>query len=1049
LVPDWENPSLLERNRLRPRAWFIPQADAAGAKQGLETGASPMVQPLDGQWKFCLAAAPAEAPEAFFSEQFDDAAWSEMPVPAHWQLHGYGKPHYTNVVYPFPVDPPYVPTENPTGCYRRTFELLADRSAHPVTILRFEGVDSAFHVWVNGREAGFSKGSRLAAEFDVSDLVRAGTNLVAVRVYQWSDGTYLEDQDQWWLSGIFRSVSLIHRPGLHVSDFRVRTAFDAAYRDASLAVRVKLACPAGASGAVEALLEDASGAPVWDAPLCGEARSSGSGEATIDLRASVSAPLHWTAETPHLYTLTLTLRDGSGAIAEAIATRIGFRAVEVLDGRLCVNGKPILVRGVNRHDYHPDHGRAVPLETMRDDVLLMKRFNINAVRTSHYPNDPRFYELCDRYGLYVIAEADVETHGFLPAGDWNRLSEDPAWTAAFVDRMARTYEREKNHPCVLLWSLGNESGCGRNQRAMAAWLRAADPAALIHYEGDQLAEIADVYSRMYASVEECIAIGEGTAHETISGFRPRPHDYLPKPFIQCEYAHAMGNGPGGLQEYQDAFERYPRLAGGLVWEWFDHGLRQRLADGTEWFAYGGDFGDEPNDGNFVIDGLLFPDRTPLPSLLEFKKVIQPVQAEWSDAEAGVVRLFNRYDFIPLDAAGLALRWTLEADGEVLQSGSLATPPAPARGAGEVRIPFVPPAALEPGAEVWLTLSFVLEKSAAWADTGHEVAWVQLCVPRIEAPAVSKPQRAVHSAPLRVEESSREIRVIGAGSEWTFDRVQGRVASWTHAGRPLIVPGGGPRLNFWRATTDNDRGLNWATGTSSERIWRAAGLHALQHRTQTVSLEPGGEEGAVTVRVFSRIGPPSHLRSFACEYLYTSTAEGASMVSVHGIPHGTGWPQVLPRIGLEMRLPLDLQQVEWFGPGPGESYADSCAASRVGRWRMTLGELFTPYIFPQENGNRHDVRRVSFNDAADPGWGLRVIGQPRLDFSAHRFTAGDLDRARHLHELTSRPFITLNLDLAQHGLGSASCGPDVLAPYQLACSEFKFSILLAPVTPQQV
>ncbi|MEC0208818.1 glycoside hydrolase family 2 TIM barrel-domain containing protein, partial [Paenibacillus ehimensis] len=658
---DWQNLNVLERNRLPARASFIPYG-AADAALTYDRGSSDRFMLLNGEWAFHYAARPEEAPASFYMPEFDDSGWDRLAVPSHWQLHGYGAPHYTDLYYPFPVRPPEVPADNPTGTYRRTFTLPESWLSRNV-FLRFQGVDSAFHVWLNGSYVGYSQGSRLPSEFAIAPFVREGENVLAVQVYQWSDGSYLEDQDMWWLSGIFRDVALVAQPKTYIRDYTVVADLDEDGRNGLLDVRVKLAKERTMTGNVvlEWRLTDGEQGTEAASGVCPvDGWSEGGDEAAAHFRAQLSGVRPWTAETPVLYDLLLTLKTADGETLEVVPTRVGFRRVEVQGGRLLVNGKPIRLRGVNRHDHHPERGRAVTLETMERDVVLMKRHNINAVRTAHYPNDPRFYDLCDRYGLYVMDETDLETHGFELVGDADRLSNDPAWEKAYVERMQRMVGRDKNHPSILFWSLGNESGFGCNHEAMAAWCRSADPTRLIHYEGDREAKVCDVFSTMYSTVEKMIGFGQRDNEE--------------EPHVLCEYAHAMGNGPGGLLEYEEAFRNYPRLAGGFVWEWIDHGLSRRTADGRTYYAYGGDYGDEPNNGNFVIDGLVMPDRTPSPGLLEYKKIIEPVTAEAFDAGQGTVTIRNRYDF--RDLSHLQLVWTVSADGASLVSGCAPLPDVP-------------------------------------------------------------------------------------------------------------------------------------------------------------------------------------------------------------------------------------------------------------------------------------------------------------------------------------------------------------------------------------
>ena len=637
---------------------------------------------LSGSWRFRLSPRAGTDP-GFADPGFDDAGWASLPVPSHWQLHGYGAPAYTNVVYPFPVDPPHVPTENPTGDYRVGFRLPEGWDAER-TVLRFEGADSSLQVWLNGRELGSSTGSRLPVEFDATAALAAGgpDHLLAARVRQWSAASYLEDQDMWWLSGIFREVRLLARPAGAIGDWFVHAGYD--HRTGAGTLRVDADVPARLS--VPELGVDAA-----------------AGE-TVQLPAVEP----WSAESPRLYDGQLA---GDG---ERVALRIGFRTVAVEDGVLTVNGRPVLFRGVNRHEFHPDLGRAVPEEVMLADVLLMKRHNLNAVRTSHYPPHPRFLELCDAYGLYVVDECDLETHGFEPVGWRGNPADDPRWRDALVDRMRRTVERDKNRPSVVMWSLGNECGTGRNLAAMAAWARERDPSRPLHYEGDRSCADVDVYSRMYPTHDEVDRIGrrqEPPLDDPGLDARRRA-----MPFVLCEYGHAMGNGPGGLWEYQELFEGHPRCAGGFVWEWIDHGLRTRTADGAELFAYGGDFGEPLHDGNFVADGLLFPDRTPSPGLAELKKVVEPVRIT-GDPDGGI-RVTNLHEV--LDLSHLTFEWSLEAEGVAVASGQLEVPKV---GPGEAAT-IAPPALPPTDGESWVTVRAVLATDQPWAEAGHEVAWGQ-------------------------------------------------------------------------------------------------------------------------------------------------------------------------------------------------------------------------------------------------------------------------------------------------------------------------------------
>jgi beta-galactosidase len=943
--------------RLRPRARF------ASDVPGLE---------LDGDWRFRLASGLADTQRGFERPEFEDSGWDRLAVPSMWQLSGYGSPAYLNIAYPFPIDPPHVPDANPTGEYRRAFDLPEDFPADRA-VLRFEGVDSCFAVWLNGVRLGESTGSRLPAEFDAAGALQPGRNVLAVRVHQWSAASYLEDQDMWWMSGIFRSVRLVAR-GLE--DYFVHADYDHVTGEGTL--RIETSQPAVLS-IPELDLVDVDPAGPHTFPHVEP----------------------WSDDHPRLYAGELTVSGAAGV--ERVPVRIGFRRVALEDGRIVVNGTPVLFRGVNRHEWHPRTGRTLTRETMLEDVLLMKRHNVNAVRTSHYPPHPDFLDLCDEYGLWVIDECDLETHGFELVGWAGNPSADPAWREAFLDRAVRMVERDKNHPSIVFWSLGNESGRGENLAAMAAWIRERDDSRLIHYEGDfEGAGYVDVYSRMYAGFDLVRAIGEGTEPPTADPADDAHRRSLP--FLQCEYAHAMGTGPGGLREYQDLFEAYPRLAGGFVWEWIDHGIEQQDENGTTYYAYGGDFGEELHDGNFVADGLVFPDRTPSPGLLDFKKVVEPVRAV-IDVPHNAITIDNLHH--SRDTGYLRWLWTLEADGEELARGEIGVEAVAA--GGSRTFPWTPDLAAavgEPadvaGGERWLTVSGVLAAEEKWAAAGHEITWAQARIGEVEdergaastSPAAQSAE-AVRRGDARIE--------LGAAE---FDARTG----------VLLRVGGidvdGPRLDLWRAPIDNEvRGFV----TQLEKEWHAAGVHRMHHRT--LSVETAGGELAVRTRVAAAAV------DFGMDVRYRWTAGGAGdgvlWLDVDVQPYGT-WPCALPRLGVGMTLPGEYEHVEWFGLGPGEAYRDTGAAARVGRYRATVAEMQTPYVRPQENGNRRAVRWARLTDASGD-YGLAILAAPTIDLTAKPWSTAALDAADHRNELRPDGRIHLNLDHAHQGIGSAACG----------------------------
>jgi len=752
----------------------------------------------------------------------------------------------------------------------------------------------------------------------------------------------------WWLSGIFRDVTLLARPAGGIDDYWLRADYD--HTSGHGLLRVETAAPARLSVPELGIIDRPVEEPI---------------------EAGVVAP--WSAESPRLYDGTLATDT------ERVPLRIGFRTVAITDGQITVNGRSILFRGVNRHEFHPEHGRAVPYETARADVLLMKQHNINAVRTSHYPPHPGFLVLCDELGLWVIDECDLETHGFSAVGWERNPTSDPQWRAACLDRMTRMVERDKNRPSVIMWSLGNEAHTGKNLAEMANWVHRRDPTRPVHYEGDSACEYVDVHSRMYASHAEVEQIGRAGG----------------MPFVHCEYAHAMGNGPGGLLEYRELFERYPNCHGGFVWEWIDHGIARRDAQGRESFAYGGDFGELIHDGSFVIDGLLFPDRTPSPGLLESAEVMEPVRISQG------LTIENHYDVIGLDH--LTFTWVLEEEGEPRASGVLDVPEvAPGASVG-LPMPQLPATSRE----AWLTVTAALADDKPWAAAGHVVGWGQV---RVSAAAAASEIPDV---------GDTESRTFGAP---VFDPVDGT----------LRMLGGydvaGPRLDLWRAPTENDKPVE-------EKAWRAAGLHRLQHRV--ISVEYAADE--VVVR--SRVAPPAQAFGMFATYRWT-VAPDAVHLHVDVEPDGE-WPCTLPRLGLRMALPAGLDRVTWFGLGPGEAYADSRQAARVGRFSKTVDDLQTPYVVPQENGNRAGVRWATLTGA--DGRGLRIEGSPTFDLTARRWTSEELAAARHAVELVPGALVHVNLDIAQNGLGTESCGPGVLPRYRLHAHPARLRLTFRPVT----
>ena len=1014
-VNDWENPKMLQQQREPAHASLLPYADVQSALSG-ERAASPYFRLLNGRWQFCYLPNPFVVPDHFQSESYPVESWDTLPVPGCWQMLGYGKPNYTNVNYPYPVDPPHVPQDNPVGLYRRSFTLPTAWDGKQV-FLTFEGVDSAYYVWVNGKLAGYSQAPHMPADFNITGLVHAGQNTLAVQVFTWSDGSYLEDQDMWRMSGIIRDVYLWAAPAVHLRDARIRTLLDAAYQDATLEMRLLLKNYAGQSSQgsrVTARLLDTTGDHTVIEHSFHEIDLEAGAELSLEASLPVKAPHLWSAEDPYLYTLLVEVYSPDGTLSEVERFTTGFRQVEIRSQVFLVNGAPVKLQGVNRHETHPDLGHALSYESMVQDVILMKQNNINTVRTSHYPDDPRWLDLCDRYGLYIIDETDLECHGFGTVGDLSQISNDPEWQDAYIDRVSRMVERDKNHPCVIIWSLGNESGYGSNHDAMAAWIRQADPGGRpIHYEGAQYAKMVDIVSQMYPTVEHVIKEGQVTDD--------------PRPYFMCEYAHAMGNGPGNLKEYWQAIRQYPRLMGGCVWEWVDHSVRQKTAEGVEWFAYGGDFDDHPNDGDFCVDGLNFPNRLPYPGLIEYKKILEPVEVQALDLKAGALKIVNRYAFKSL--SHLAGAWKVMAEGVTLAQGQLPKLDIAAGAAMLVNLPYNLPAGK--GA-AWLNMTFYLAEDTLWAKCGFELATAQF-----ELPVGTRTPAQIRLADMPsiiIGRTPQNLTVAGEDYRLVFDVYRGTIASWEYNGVSLMT--GGPQVNIWRAPTDND--------IHAAKQWRSAGFERAKPSVRRVELVKNTPQGLL-VEVDTVLAPYSIRPILACAYRYHIYGSGDVVIETKVTPLDQ-LPD-LPRLGLQMRLPGSLDRFSWYGRGPHENYIDRQESALVGVYSGMVQDQYVPYIYPQEYGNKTDVRWAVVSD--NHGLGLMASALPGqanlLNVSVQQYTTEDLTRAKHTYDLKPCGETILNLDHFQSGLGSNSCGPVPLAKYLYPAVEYSFTVRLRPVS----
>ncbi|MDQ3814105.1 MAG: DUF4981 domain-containing protein [Armatimonadota bacterium] len=1027
----WVAPEIIQINRLPAKATFAPFPDPQSART-LDREQSPWFKSLNGTWDFQLAARPEEVPEDFIQPDFDPAAhgWAKLPVPSNWTMHGFDRPHYTNVQMPFPHEPPCVPEENPTGLYRTRFDLPAEWNGRRI-VLHVGGAESVLYVYVNGQPVGLSKDTRLPAEFDITPFVVHGqTNTLAAVVVKWSDASFVEDQDQWWMGGIYRDVYLYATGSTYLGDIFCRPELDDDLQRGRLSVSAKVGFPdqSQEGWTVEAQLFDANGKAAFKKPLQGpvEIRTRGYFHPRLqaDLTRAIVAPRLWSSEAPNLYTVVVSLVNPLGECVEATGLRVGFRRIEVKNNELLINGKAVMIKGVNRHEHDDTRGKALTRESMLADIRLMKQFNFNAVRTSHYPNDPLWYDLCDEYGLYLIDEANVESHAYP-----HEVAHDPRYASAFLERGLRMVERDKNHPSVILWSLGNESGYGPNHDAMAGWMRKHDPTRPLHYESaiagwhdpnDVPGALAsDIVCPMYPSIDSII----NWARNTKRADKRRP-------LIMCEYSHAMGNSNGCLGEYWDAFEKYHGLQGGFIWEWVDHGIKQVDAQGREYWAYGGDFGDEPNDLNFVCDGLVWPDRMPHPGMYEFKKLAQPVGIEAGDLKAGKLLITNKQDFTTL--AWLRGTWELTGDGVVVGKGkvpSLKTAPGETQ---EVVLPLKPPA-LQPDQECFLTVRFFTAKATPWVEADYEVAWEQLPMP-FKAPSASKP-KASNAAPLQLEEDAQQVIIRGNDLEVVASKASGLLTSLRWHGEEMLVAG--PQLNVWRGPTDNDGIKGWS-GQHHKPLgrWLAAGLHALTRATDAVTAQRN-KNG--TISLSTHHTATAQGGQFTHEQVYRFLPTGDIIVE-NVVVADESLPD-LPRVGVTLTLVPALNFLRWSGRGPHESYCDRKRGAAVGLYSGTVAEQYVPYIVPQEHGNKTDVRWFTLE--APGQHGLLFAGKDWLECSASHFTADDLFHATHTIDLAPRAEVIVNIDYAQRGLGTASCGPDTLEKYRIPPGRFEFTYRIRP------
>ena len=1015
-TPDWENQHVFARNKADAYATSFPFESRAKALAN-DRSKSAYFLSLNGTWKFRWSKRPADRPKDFYKTNYDAGKWDNFAVPANWEVNGYGVPYYLDVSYPFPANPPKIPHNyNPVGSYKRTFSLPQNWKQREIFI-HFGAVHSAMYLWINGKKVGYSQGSKLPAEFNISQFVQPGQNQVAVEVYRWSDGSYLEDQDFWRLSGIERDVFVYSTPKVHIKDFFVLADLDKAYKNGVFNLTVDVVNRTGNTAKnlqVTAELLNANGKQVFTQKH-GVNFNKQTKKLRFRFRRKVKKPKRWTAETPNLYTLLISLSDTKNQVVETLTCQVGFHKVEIKQGQLMVNGVPIVIKGVNRHEHDPNNGHVVDEASMIRDIQLMKQYNINAVRCSHYPNDSRWYELCNQYGLYVIDEANIESHGLAISDSTKTLANRPAWFEAHLDRVRRMVERDKNHPCIITWSLGNEAGSGSNFRKMYQWVKQRDQSRPVQYEMSQRTPYTDIEAPMYRSIER------------IEKYAKTNPD---KPLILCEYAHAMGNSVGNLQDYWTVIDKYKALQGGFIWDWVDQGLWMKDEKGNKFFAYGGDFDHLPvkSDSNFCINGLVQADRQINPHVWEVKKVYQYIKVKALDLHKLTFEIANQYDFINLNK--FDIDWELRIDGHLIKQGAL-----PAINlAAHQRKRYVFPEKLLPkdiNGEAMLTFRFKTNSDQPLVKKGHTVGWYQFTLPgKVAKETVNVSQLAS----LKISQNDKaKLRIAGKGFNIRFDKKIGILDSYIYRGTELIKKG--LQANFWRPPNDNDLGNGMPARC---KIWKDACLVPENFQVKTVTPQ------IIEVTINSKVSAGKS----AYQTTYRIYGSGDIMVQNQFTVDKSQKLPELPRFGMNLQMPKGFTNMQWYGRGPHESYWDRKTGAAIGLYKGNVWAQYHPYVRPQETGNKTDTRWVALQNKQ--GFGLAVFGQSVLSCSAYQFANSDLDHVssliynRHTTDVVPRNLVTLNIDYKQMGLGGDnSWGARTHKEYTLPAQDYNYSFRIRP------
>lgn len=1029
---DWENQLITRVNTEKASAQLISFDSESKAFSGIIEN-SKFYQSLNGIWKFNWVENVENRPLNFYQTSKDLSSWDDIQVPSNWQMIGYGNPHYTNVTYPFDKNPPYItgPNPNNVGSYVREFSIPETWKDQEVS-LRFDGVESAFYVWVNGTKVGYAQDSRTTVGFNLTPYLKSGKNTLAVQVFRWSDGSYLEDQDFWRLSGIYRDVYLVARPKIAIQDFQVITTFDSKYKDATLAIDIDLSNATAKNfkkGMVKIDLFDADKNKIKSKNVPLETITKTGHHQNVSM--TMESPLKWSNETPNLYTLQVTLLNKKAEVLDRVSSKVGFRQIDIKGREIFINGSPLIIKGVNRHEHNPITGHYITKEQMLTEIKLLKQLNMNTVRNSHYPAIPYFYDLCDAYGIYVIDEANVESHGM--KYDKESIAKDPTWEKAHVERMEAMVEQNKNHPSIIMWSLGNEAGNGVNMVAMEKASKAIDPSRPTHYHFSDQPIVGDIwgggvfkngkpnkYGR-YQSVEDLIEIDRLN---------------LDRPYIVNEVAHAMGNAMGNLKEYVEVYENYEGIAGGCIWDWVDQGILTKNVEGIPYYAYGGDFGDTPNDLNFCLNGILFSDLSLSPKAYEVKGCYQNFDFNWeTDGNPASIKVKNKHNFTNLNQ--YQIDWSLLKNGKPIKSGSF--PTVDLKGLAETSIQ-TPKEILQlvkaSEGEYLLNISVKTKSESAWAEKGFEIAANQL---KLSDWYMSSEKTNTEDT-LKIKEDTNTLAITSSSIELSFDKTQGMITSFKKNNQELLQQG--PKLNIWRAPTDNDGGYSnmWRNQSqSAAKEWVDAGFEHAELKINTIETKKISKS-LLEINVSGSLNTSKNETIAKINQVYTISGDGTVHLKTLFNPAKNDLP-ILPKLGYEIQLKEGFENMTWYGKGPFENYIDRNSAAFIGLYQNSVTDAFVNYPVPQENGNKTEVRWAQITN--NNGAGLQVSSSVPFETSARHFTLDNLTKAQHTYDLKRTKEVYWYVDVQQNGLGGNSCGPIPMEQYLFNPTVIEFDFILKP------